>query len=63
MIPPRVQIRSFIEVGVKVKVSCYGKPTTRLVTEAVEIVQVLEVNSMNEKTEWNYVRIPQVAVV
>ena len=50
-------------VGVKVIASCYGKPTTRLITEAVEIDQVPEVNSMNEKTEWNYVRIPQVAVV
>ena len=51
------------EVGVKVIASCYGKPTTRLITEAVEINEVPEENSMNERTEWNYVRIPEVAVV
>ena len=31
--------------------------------KAVEINEVPEENSMNERTEWNYVRIPEVAVV
>ena len=51
------------EVGVKVVASCYGKPTARLITEAVMINEVPEENSLNEKTEWNYVRIPHVDVV
>ena len=51
------------EIGVKVLASCYGKPTTRLITEAVTINEVPEENSLNERTEWNYVRIPHVGVV
>ena len=44
------------EVNVKVLSSCYGKPTTRLITEAMHIEEVPEEELMNEKTEWNYVR-------
>ena len=51
------------EVGVKVLASCYGKPTNRLITEAVTIEDIPEENSMNERSEWNYVRIPHIAVV
>ena len=51
------------EVGIKVLASCYGKPTTRLITEAIHIEDIPEENSMNEKTEWNYVRLPRVGII
>ena len=51
------------EVGVKVLASCYGKPTTRLITEAIHIEEMPEETSMNEKSEWNYVRLPRVGMV
>ena len=51
------------EVSVKVLAFCYGKPTTRLITEAVHIEEIPEENSMNEKSEWNYIRLPRVGMV
>ena len=51
------------DVSVRLLASCYGKPTTRLITEAIHIEEVPEENSMNEKSEWNYVKLPRVAVV
>ena len=51
------------EVSVKVLASCYGKPTTRLITEAIHIEEMPEETSMNEKSEWNYVRLPRVGMV
>ena len=51
------------EVGVKVLASCYRKPTTRLITEAIHIEEMPEETSMNEKSEWNYVRLPRVGMV
>ena len=51
------------EVNVKVLASCYGKPMTRLITEAIRIEEVPEEGLMNEKTEWNYVRLPRVGMV
>ena len=32
-------------------------------TEAVHIEELPEENSLNEKTEWNYISLPRVAVV
>ena len=51
------------EVGVKVLASCYGKPTTLLITEAIHIEEMAKENTMNEKSEWNYVRLPRVGMV
>ena len=51
------------KVDVKILAQCYGKPTTRLITEAVRIEELPEENSLNEKTEWNYIQLPRVAVV
>ena len=48
------------EVGVKVLASRYGKPATQLITKAVTINEVPDENSLNGRTEWNYVRIPHV---
>jgi hypothetical protein len=60
---PRVGMVEWFEVGIKLIASCYGKPTTRLITEAIHIEDIPEENSMNEKTEWNYVRLPRVGMV
>ena len=51
------------EVGIKLLASCYGKPTTRLITEAIHIEEVPEENTLNEKSEWNYVKLPRVGMV
>ena len=51
------------EVGIKLLASCYGKPTTRLITEAIHIEELPEENTLNEKSEWNYVRLPRVGMV
>ena len=51
------------EVGIKLLATCYGKPTTRLISEAIHIEQIPEENSMNEKSEWNYVKLPRVGML
>ena len=51
------------EVSVKILASCYGKPTTRLITEAINIEEMPEETSMNERSECNYVRLPRVGMV
>ena len=50
-------------VDVKVKTQCYGKPTTRMITEAVRIEELPEENSLNSKSEWTYIKLPRVNVV
>ena len=50
-------------VDVKILKQCYGKPTTRMITEAVKIEELPEENSLNSKSEWTYVRLPRVGIV
>ena len=49
-------------VDVKIITQCYGKPTTRMITEAVKIEELPDENSLNSKSEWTYVRLPRVGV-
>ena len=49
-------------VDIKILTQCYGKPTTRMITEAVKIEELPEENSMNSKSEWTYVRLPRVGI-
>ena len=49
-------------IDVKILGQCYGKPTTRMITEAVKIEELPEENSMNSKSEWTYVRLPRVGI-
>ena len=49
-------------VDVKIMAQCFGKPSTRMITEAVRIEELPNENSMNSKAEWTYVRLPRVAV-
>ena len=43
------------DVEVKLKASCYGKPSRRLITEAVMIEELGDAHAMNSKDEWKYV--------
>ena len=51
------------EVDVRIIAQCYGKPSTRLITEAVYIEELPKENSMNSKAEWTYIKLPRVEVV
>ena len=50
-------------INIKILAQCYGKPTTRMITEAVMIDELPDENSMNSKSEWTYVKLPRVAVM
>ena len=50
-------------INVKSLAQCYGKPTTRMITEAEIIEELPEENSLNSKSEWTYVRPPRVEVI
>ena len=50
-------------IDVKILAQCYGKPTARMITEAVMIEELPEDNSLNSKAEWTYVRLPRVEVM
>ena len=50
-------------INVKILAQCYGKPTTRMITEAVMIEELPEENSLNSKSEWTYARLPRVEVM
>ena len=49
-------------IDVKIKTLCYGRPTTRLITEAMRIEELPEENSLNSKSEWTYIKLPRVSV-
>ena len=50
------------EVEVKVIDKSFGKPSRRLITEAVEIEKLKEDETMNSKQEWTYVKLNKVHV-
>ena len=50
------------EVDVKIVSRCYGKPTSRMISEAVHIQEMPEEHSLNSKAEWTYVKLPRVAI-
>ena len=47
---------------VKVLSKCYGRPTKRLITEAVLIDELPDNEVMNSKSEWTYVKLAKVQV-
>ena len=49
-------------IDVRILAQCYGKPTSRMITEAVYIEELPKENSMNSKAEWTYVKLPRVKV-
>ena len=44
----------------KVLAKCYGKPSKRLITEAVLIDELPDAMTMNGKGEWSYVKLAKV---
>ena len=49
-------------VGMKILSRCFGRPTKRKITEAVLIQEMRDEESMNNKNEYGFVRIPRVSV-
>ena len=50
------------DVEISILSKCFGEPTTRMITEAVLINELSDTETMNSKTEWNYVKLPRVAI-
>ena len=50
-------------INVKIGAQCFGKPTSRMITEAVMIEELPDENSLNSKSEWTYVKLPRVNIV
>ena len=50
------------EIEVTILSRCFGEPTTRLITEAVLINELTDDETLNSKSEWNYVSLPRVAI-
>ena len=50
------------EVEVEVLKSCFGKPSRRMITEAVMIEQLGDRETMNSKREWTYTKLNKVRV-
>ena len=51
------------EVDVKLLTRAFGKPSTRMIAEAVEIEELPDENSLNSKSEWTFVKLPRVDVI
>ena len=50
------------DVEVKVVAKCYGRPTRRMVTEAVLIGEIPDDQTMNNRSEWNYANLTKMTV-
>ena len=51
------------DIKVAIKARCFGEPTTRLITEAVLINELEDQDTLNNKNEWSYVRLPNIAII
>jgi hypothetical protein len=51
------------EYEIKIVSRCFGKPTRRLITEAVAIDELTPDMTMNNKAEWSYVNLSKVNIV
>ena len=51
-----------VEVGCKVLSQCFGKPTRRMIHEAVLIDELEDGETMNSRREWSYVKLNKVRV-
>lgn len=50
------------DIDIKVLSQCYGKPSKRMITEAVVIDELPMGEAMNSKTEWSYMKLSKVQV-
>ena len=51
-----------MDVEIKVIKHCFGKPSRRMISEAVMIEQLKDNETMNNKREWTYTRLNKVNV-
>ena len=49
------------EIEITILSECFGKPTRRMITEAVMIDNVPEAKAMNSKSEWTYSSLTKVS--
>ena len=50
------------DFGVRVLKNCYGKPSRRMITEAVLINELSDTETMNSKREWSFVELDKVVI-
>ena len=50
------------EIQIRILAECYGKPSRRLITEAVMIDEIPGHLTMNNKSEWSYIKLSKVHV-
>ena len=50
------------DVKVRILAQCYGRPSRRMITEAVLIDEIPSTMTMNNKSEWTYVKLAKVQV-
>ena len=50
------------EVSLRILAECFGKPSRRMITEAVLIDEIPRGMTMNNKSEWTYVKLNKVQV-
>ena len=48
------------EVNFEVIGDCFGKPSKRMITEAVMIEQLDETETMNSKREWTFTKLDKI---
>ena len=51
-----------VEVSCKIVSRCYGKPSRRMIHEAVYIDELDDDETMNSMREWSYVKLNKVVV-
>ena len=51
-----------VNVGCKVLSRCFGKPSRRMISEAVYIDELKDSETMNSKREWSYTKLNKVVV-
>ena len=50
------------EVDISILARCFGELTTRMITEAVLINELSDNDTLNSRSEWNYVKLPNYAI-
>ena len=50
------------QLNIKIISRCFGKPTTRLITEAVLINELGDDETLNSRKEWSYVKLPRATI-
>ena len=50
------------QINIKIISRCFGKPTTRLITEAIFINELGDDETLNSRKEWSYVKLPRATI-